>query len=113
MKPKHISYKTHKDRYVAETTVMKALAHPVRLFFVDALSEQSWCVQDLTAMVGLDMSTVSKHLSVMKNAGIVSDERSGQNVYYSLKMGCAADFFRCVGDVIDGRGCCSPAPKGR
>ena len=112
MKKQTLSYKTHKARYDAETKVMKALAHPVRLFFVDALAEQAFCVQDLTAMVGLDISTVSKHLSVMKNAGIVTDERSGQNVYYSLKMGCAADFFRCVGDVIEGKECCTPSRKG-
>ncbi len=112
MKIKKPSYKSNKERYDAETKVMKALAHPVRLFFVDALSQQSFCVQDLTAMVGLDISTVSKHLSIMKNAGIISDERSGQNVFYSLKMGCAADFFRCVGDVIEGRNCCS-LPRNR
>ncbi len=46
------------------------------------------------------MSTVSKHLSVLKSAGIVADEKRGQQVYYRLKMPCVLRFFDCVGEVL-------------
>ena len=47
---------------------------------------------ELTGMVGADISTVSKHLSVLKNAGIVQDEKRGLQVYYSLRAVCAGEF---------------------
>ena len=54
--------------------VIKALAHPTRLFIVEELVEGPRCVCELTAMVGDDISTVSRHLAVLRNAGIVDDE---------------------------------------
>jgi ArsR family transcriptional regulator len=63
------------------TKVFKALAHPSRLIVVEALTKQSRCVGELTDLIGADVSTVSKHLSVLKNAGVVQDE--GAQVYYS------------------------------
>jgi small redox-active disulfide protein 2 len=81
--------------------ILKALAHPSRLFMVDQLSHGERCVCELTAMVGADMSTVSKHLSVLKSAGVVADEKRGIQVYYRLKMPCVLRFFDCVGEVME------------
>jgi DNA-binding transcriptional ArsR family regulator len=57
----------------ARARIMKALAHPSRLFIVDELSRGERCVCELTEMIGADVSTVSKHLALLKNAGIVLD----------------------------------------
>jgi ArsR family transcriptional regulator len=51
-------------------------------------------------MVGADTSTISKHLTIMKNAGIVGFEKRGTNIYYSLKMKCVMNFFTCVNKVL-------------
>lgn len=80
--------------------VIKALAHPSRLHIVDKLSEAECCVHELTELVGCDMSTVSKHLSVLKNAGIVSDEKRGSSVYYTLRVPCILDFLGCADAVL-------------
>ena len=88
-------------QFEARTRILKALAHPSRLFMVDQLSHGERCVCELTAMVGADMSTVSKHLSVLKAAGVVADEKRGMQVYYRLKMPCVLRFFDCVGEVIE------------
>ena len=80
--------------------VIKALAHPSRLFMVDRLSASECCVHELTELVGCDMSTVSKHLSVLKNAGIVSDEKRGSSIYYTLRVPCIVDFLRCADAVL-------------
>ena len=56
-------------KYERRAAVIKALAHPSRLYIVDRLAEHAHCVNELTALIGSDMSTVSKHLSVLKNAG--------------------------------------------
>jgi ArsR family transcriptional regulator len=71
---------------------------------VEVLSHGERCVCELTAMVGADMSTVSKHLSVLKSAGIVADEKRGMQVYYSLKVPCVLRFFDCVGEVMSRTG---------
>jgi len=87
-------------RYEARARIIKAMAHPSRLFIVDELSRQERCVHELTEMVGADVSTVSKHLSVLKNAGIVQDEKRGAQVFYSLKVPCVLNFFSCVESVM-------------
>ncbi len=87
-------------RMEARARVVKAMAHPTRLFVVDALSRGERCVCDLTEMVGADMSTVSKHLAVLKAAGIVRDHKRGPQVYYSLRCPCILQFFECVESVI-------------
>lgn len=80
--------------------VLKALAHPTRLFIVDVLSSGERCVCELTEMVGADISTVSKHLSLLKNAGIVRDEKRGAQVFYRLSVPCVLRFFDCVEAVL-------------
>jgi ArsR family transcriptional regulator len=88
----------HKTRahFVAKATIIKAMAHPTRLFIVDELSKRERCVCELTGMIGGDTSTVSRHLSILKSAGIVADEKRGLQVFYSLKMPCILNFFSCV-----------------
>ncbi|MCP4634509.1 MAG: winged helix-turn-helix transcriptional regulator [candidate division Zixibacteria bacterium] len=76
------------------------MAHPTRLFIVDVLSKGEKCVRELTKMVGSDTSTVSKHLAVLKNAGILSNEKRGLHVFYHLRVPCVMNFFGCVESVI-------------
>ena len=93
-----------KARYEAKARIIKAISHPTRLFIVDELSKGEHCVCELTEMVGDDISTVSKHLSVLKNAGIVSDEKRGTQVFYSLQVPCVVNFFSCVESVLKTKG---------
>jgi len=86
--------------YNARVKVIKALAHPSRLYIVDKLSERAHCVNELTAMLGCDMSTVSKHLGVLKNAGLVHDEKRGTTISYSLRVPCILNFFKCTDGVL-------------
>ena len=84
-------------RFEARAKIMKSLAHPTRLFIVDELARNGpRCVRDLTDMIGADMSTVSKHLALLKDAGIVEDRKRGLLVYYRLRAPCIGDFFDCV-----------------
>ena len=91
---------TTKNRFEARAKVIKALAHPTRLFMVDELSRQEHCVHELTVKVGVDVSTVSRHLAVLKGVGIVRDEKRGLQVFYSLRMPCVLNFFTCVETVM-------------
>ena len=89
-----------KQRNTARAKILKALAHPSRIFIVEKLSEKTHCVCELTEMIGSDTSTVSKHLSVLKNAGILQHEKKGQTVYYSLTAPCVMNFIGCIENVI-------------
>ena len=88
-------------RLEARTRILKALAHPARLFMVEKLGEGERCVADLTEMVGSDMSTVSKHLAILKAAGILADEKRGTQVFYRLAAPCALNFFSCLESVLE------------
>ena len=90
-------------RFEARARVLKALAHPTRLFIVDQLVRGERCVCNLTEMVGADISTVSKHLAVLRAAGIVQDEKRGNQVFYRLRCPCVTDFFGCVEGVLKAR----------
>jgi DNA-binding transcriptional ArsR family regulator len=89
------------QRYERRARVIKALAHPSRLLIIDKLAEHEHSVGELTTLIGSDMSTVSKHLSVLKNAGVVQDEKRGASIYYSLRVPCILNFFKCADAVID------------
>lgn len=80
--------------------VFSALAHPSRLLIVEMLEEKNRSVTELTDAVGSDMSTVSRHLSVLRSAGIIGSERHGNIIEYSLRTPCITRFFECVEQVI-------------
>lgn len=92
--------KSARPRYEAWAKIIKAMAHPSRLLIIEELQNQERCVNELTEMIGADTSTVSKHLSVLKNAGLVSDEKRANSIYYSLRCPCIMDFIGCVEDVL-------------
>jgi ArsR family transcriptional regulator len=87
--------------FEARAKIIKALSHPVRLFIVEELEKGERCVFELQKMIGYDMSTISKHLSILKNTGIVIDRKKGTSSYYTLKVPCILKFFGCVEEVME------------
>jgi len=90
------------NKYKKRSEIMKALAHPTRLFIVDFLADGEKCVCEIVEQVGVDISTISKHLSVMKNAGLVEDEKRGLNVFYKLVCPCISNLFTCLENIKKG-----------
>ncbi len=74
----------------------KALGHPARLAMVHYLADGPRCVCELQNLIELDVSTVSKHLSVLKVAGIVSTQKRGNNVFYALCKPCILEMLACL-----------------
>ena len=89
-----------RPRVEARAKILKAMAHPSRLLMIEELQKQERCVNELTEMIGTDTSTVSKHLSVLKNAGLVADDRRANCIYYRLRCPCILDFMGCVEEVL-------------
>lgn len=87
-------------QYEARARIAKALAHPSRLLILDALQQKSMCVCELTELVGADQSTVSKHLAVLRQAGMVEDHKRGAMSVYRLKVSCLEGFWQCIESVL-------------
>ncbi len=86
--------------YEARARIAKALAHPSRLLLLDALLDREMCVYDLTDLVGSDQSTVSKHLAVLREAGLVGVKKEGSMSFYRLNCRCLEGFFSCLDTVL-------------
>ena len=76
--------------------LLKALAHPVRLRMVLALEKGERCACELTDLSPCDRTTSSKHLAVLREAGIVTDRREGTRILYTLRVPCVLLMLRCV-----------------
>jgi DNA-binding transcriptional ArsR family regulator len=89
-----------KERLRLKAEVFKAMGHPLRLGILELLKGSEVCVCDIVSHVGTEISNVSKHLSILKKAGLVADRRDGLKIMYRLTMPCAIDFARCVEGVV-------------
>lgn len=90
-----------KAHYEARAVVAQAMGHPARMLVLDVLAENGeCCVCELTELIGSEMPTVSRHLAVLKNAGLIRDDKRGKNVYYSLNCPCLGAFFSCIEEVL-------------
>jgi ArsR family transcriptional regulator len=99
--PKEVKMdKKEKARYIAKANVLKALGHPTRLWMAEQLKDGEKCVYEFADQIEADFSTISKHLSVLKQAGVVEDEKRGKMVYYKLKVPCILNYLPCVEEVI-------------
>jgi ArsR family transcriptional regulator len=81
--------------------IIKAMAHPVRLMVIEYLRNGERSFSEVFDLFQLDKSTVSKHLLVLKEAGIVSSRKSGADVLYNLEVPCVTNFFDCITAVIE------------
>ena len=88
------------SKYQKQSDILKALSHPSRLYILDLLEQRSHCVSDLTEKVGADTSTVSKHLSILKNAGLIRSQKQGKMVSYSLRCSCILHALNCIEETV-------------
>lgn len=93
-----------RNKFTQQARMLKALAHESRLMVVDRLSRGECSVGELRELVGGDLSTVSKHLALLRAHGIVEDRRDGTTVYYRLLTPCVCNFFVCATQVLKERG---------
>lgn len=100
------------QRHKQRAAVFKALGHPARLQIVEELAAGERCVCELVEAVGSGWSTVSRHLSVLKAAGVLDDEKRGLQVFYRLALPCVNTFVECLdaaknGAAVEVRRCCT------
>lgn len=67
---------------------------------MEKLNEKSWCVCELAAEAGIPKSAASKHLSQLKDAGLVAIHKTGTRVEYSLTAPCVLKLADCAEGVV-------------
>lgn len=83
--------------------VLKAMADPTRLKILHSLNQHERCVSDILEVVGGSQANVSKHLSVLKRAGLVDSRRDGLNVFYHITDEGVFTICRNVCDSLEFR----------
>ena len=91
-----MKYREAKER----AKVLKAVAHPMRILIIDALKEGDKCGRELCALGHINQSNVSRHLSMLKKAGIVSDRRELTRVFYRLETPCVLNALEPAAEVV-------------
>lgn len=89
------------DEYLEMSEIFKALSHPTRLFIVHSIKDKRMSVKELTELVGVDISTISKHLTILKNSRIIKGEKEKNFIYYTLAIPCVLDFMSCAVNIIN------------
>lgn len=90
--------------------MLKVLADENRLKILSCLTKGEMCVCQLTGGVGIPQNLMSHHLKVLKDAGLIDDERRGRWIYYSVKARGLGELLGCVENLCD---CATANPKSR
>lgn len=92
--------KSDEELYEIKASILQALAHPIRLKVVEYLSRDQKCVCDIAEAVGAERSNVSRHISILLKADLLTSSKKGLNIFYKLKMPCVLKFLSCAEEVI-------------
>jgi ArsR family transcriptional regulator len=105
--------RSKRDANHRQAEIFKALGHPARMAIIHALEFGPVCACDLAEAAGSGPSTTSRHLTVLRHAGLIEDERRGQQIFYRLVYPCVLSFADCLNRVDAGeavqslpQGCC-------
>ena len=83
----------------AAATMLKAVAHPARIAMIELLDNaQRRSVTELFELLGMEQAVTSHHLALLRDKGVLRQEREGKHVYYSLKHPRLIEVVRCIRD---------------
>lgn len=83
-------------QFEREAEILKTIGHPIRLEIIKGLMESESCVKNIWTALNLPQATVSQHLALLKNKGIVSSERKGVTMCYSVTDDMVKKVMRIV-----------------
>lgn len=83
-----------------QSEVLKALSHPTRIEIVYMLQEGPLCVCEIVDILKGEYSNISRHLTKLARAGVLSTEKKGTSIYYALSCPCIVNFLNCINNII-------------
>lgn len=81
--------------------IMKAMAHPARIYIIEEIIKNRICVCSLAKKLNLSFAGISRHFSILKNAGIVKEEKEGNNIYYRVVCNCIVVLLKSARNTYD------------
>ncbi len=85
------------EQLEAAANMLKALAHPMRIAILNHLENgQKLTVTEIHELLGIEQSTTSHHLGILKDKGILTSKREGKNTFYMLKHESLSNIVNCV-----------------
>ncbi|MFP4487699.1 MAG: ArsR/SmtB family transcription factor [Bacteroidales bacterium] len=89
--------KLQPDQLERAANMLKAIAHPMRIAIIGFLEEgESLSVTEIHEKLGIEQSTTSHHLGILKDKGVLVSRRDGKKTYYSLKHENLKNIIDCV-----------------
>ena len=85
--------------YVGISEILKALSHPARVEIIDRLEKNGCNVSKIQKNIGLPQSTISQHLKILRNAGIIKSRREGTKVCYEIEIKEVRSIIRMLGNL--------------
>ena len=89
-----------REFYELQADYCKALSNPLRLEIIDVLKDGELAVAELASRMGARQSTISQHLSLLRERGIVAPRKQGQNVYYRIANQRFAELCSMVAELL-------------
>ncbi|NCN05747.1 MAG: winged helix-turn-helix transcriptional regulator [Spirochaetales bacterium] len=80
--------------------MFKAMSHPLRMYILVTLKDRPRCVCELAEEMGVDKSVASKHLSQLREAGLIKDTKTGTQVEYRLAAPCVLEVATCSDTAV-------------
>lgn len=79
--------------------VLKAISHPMRVAILDLLDKkEEMTVSEIYNQLGLEQSTTSHHLGILRSKGVLTCKKKGKNAYYSFKDESFSRILDCIGN---------------
>lgn len=87
------------DKLESVANMLKAIAHPMRIAILGLLEDGGkLTVSEIHQKLGIEQSSTSHHLGILKDKGVLCSKREGKNTFYSLRHENFAKIIECVGN---------------
>ncbi|MCD4793247.1 MAG: metalloregulator ArsR/SmtB family transcription factor [Bacteroidales bacterium] len=95
------SFKISPEKLETAATMLKAMAHPMRVAILNLLNNETrLTVSEIHTTLGIEQSTTSHHLGILKDKGVLKSERKGKNSYYFLKNKNLEHIIECLNKCV-------------
>ncbi len=85
------------DQLEKAANMLKAIAHPMRIAILNFLDDgKKLTVTEIHELLGIEQSTTSHHLGILKDKGVLNSLRDGKNTYYFLKHDQLINIVDCI-----------------